>query len=721
MSDFNQMSMLSASVGGHMLFNYGKYKGVIISVALFLLLDASVLMINFYTSFQITKDAIAVNLAGRQRMLSQRAMKSLLDMELSKNDTAKFERASSELSNVANLFNSTLLTFDQGGEVLGTAGKNETLEIVSTPKARAAVDDTKVLWKPFYEKIGVLLSLGVRDPGFQQVLRDATLYGNENNLTILSQMNDLTVEMESVATSKATRLRIIQTVGILLAVINFFIIMVHFIRQLRESDEKVEAAQQQTKDILTTVDQGLFLLDQDLKISDEYSNEMYRIFGGKRIAKSRFIDFIKGMVSSTDLSNVERYFKLMFDSSKKQRLLGDLNPLKQVAIQVPDGNNGYINKHLKFAFSRVDSNDDVDKVLTTVTDITEQVKLSAELEVVKGRNEQQLEMISVLLNSDPDMIAMFTQGCTEAYRQINRLLEDASSSGRQYHQKASNILAIMHTVKGEAGALNLEVIANQCHEFEVKLKSIQAQTDITGNDFLPLTVILDRLMSYDTLLRELQEKIYANKTSKQLSMSTSSNTWQHLKVFANEIAGRQGKKVEVTMAGLNEAQLNSRFAKQLNSILVQLVRNAVTHGIEQSEQRALNKKPTTGLINISFIVRDNGDFRLTFSDDGQGINRQKLLQTAIDRKRISEAQAKQMSLNNIIILMFEANISQQTTADIDSGQGIGLYSVKKTVEEIEGKISIKEIPTRGISFSIDIPAKANLSLPAIQEKEIDYA
>ena len=56
---------------------YGKYRGILISVALFILLDASVMILNFYVSFEISADAIGINLAGRQRMLSQRTAKTL--------------------------------------------------------------------------------------------------------------------------------------------------------------------------------------------------------------------------------------------------------------------------------------------------------------------------------------------------------------------------------------------------------------------------------------------------------------------------------------------------------------------------------------------------------------------------------------------------------------------------------------------------------------------
>ena len=65
-------------------FGTGKYREIIIAVALFLLFDLGVLVLNFYTSFQIAEDAVGINLAGRQRMLSQRTAKALLAVEAAK-------------------------------------------------------------------------------------------------------------------------------------------------------------------------------------------------------------------------------------------------------------------------------------------------------------------------------------------------------------------------------------------------------------------------------------------------------------------------------------------------------------------------------------------------------------------------------------------------------------------------------------------------------------
>src|SRR5687767_4749311 len=70
--------------------NYGKYRGILISVALFILLDASVMILNFYVSFEIADDAVGINLAGRQRMLSQRIAKSLYSLNSESPGSAEY-------------------------------------------------------------------------------------------------------------------------------------------------------------------------------------------------------------------------------------------------------------------------------------------------------------------------------------------------------------------------------------------------------------------------------------------------------------------------------------------------------------------------------------------------------------------------------------------------------------------------------------------------------
>ena len=123
----------SKRAGGQ--FAFGKYREIIIAVGFFLLFDLGVLVLNFYTSFQIAQDAVGINLSGRQRMLSQRTAKAILSVDAAR---AKGVAAGPELDELAaavRLFDATLKGFQNGATVPGGDGKPVWLQ----PAERAAV------------------------------------------------------------------------------------------------------------------------------------------------------------------------------------------------------------------------------------------------------------------------------------------------------------------------------------------------------------------------------------------------------------------------------------------------------------------------------------------------------------------------------------------------------------------------------------------------------
>jgi len=244
---------------------FKKYRAIIISVALFILLDASVLIANFWLSFQIEKDATAVNIAGRQRMLSQRISKSLYDISLLQTSSANADEVQErniELNKSIKLFDATINSFKNGGSVLGTAGKPVTIDALTTPETIDFTDQGLAIWSKY--KVGLTTFTNEHKSG-NMLYKDAELqdFSRKNNNKLLSLMNSLTTELAVIAKSKANLLRQIQVFGILLAFINFLIVTFHFLRKLGESDRQTAAAQQQTDQILETVDEGLFLVDKD--------------------------------------------------------------------------------------------------------------------------------------------------------------------------------------------------------------------------------------------------------------------------------------------------------------------------------------------------------------------------------------------------------------------------------------------------------------------------
>lgn len=694
------------------LNKYSKYKGILVSIVLFIILDASVMVMNFYISFQIADDAVGVNIAGRQRMLSQRMMKSLFDIQASIDNPAELQRAVDELELTNNLFNTTLTAFDEGGQTKGATGDMVTLEAVRDPASLAAMAIAKEMWAPYYDKIATLLNAHKAGnvEGIASGLAGAIAYGKSNNLKLLKEMNNLTVALEKVASSKAANLRMVQMVGISLALVNFFIIIFHSFRQLRESDEKIDAARQETREILDTVSEGLFLVDKDLIIGDQHSRVLTKIFHRNDLGGKHFEDLLRSLVSEKDMATAQSYIKLLFKKSVKQSLVGDLNPLNEVEIHIQRDDGSYENKFLSFSFSRVQTKTGISHVLVTVSDITAQVNLARELEETRGRSEQQLEMLTGLLHANADMVPVFLDNSFKTFNLINQILKMPVKSSLAYQDKANKIFSLIHNFKGEASALELERFVELAHQFEDQLAKLKARSELSGNDFLPLTMQLNEIIKYAEASRKLVDKL-----SILVQPATSSvkpikrKDWKHLQDLASSIAKRQGKDVEVVTSGLNDFDLPDAYYQAINSISVQFIRNAVSHGIETPEDRAKAQKQGAGEISIHLYRRSNGSLQYVFEDNGIGINPDLIRDKAITKGLISEEQAELMDRKQIISLIFDPEFSTKDEADEDAGRGFGMSAIRDSIKALNGKINISNRIGYGCKFTVNFPAMPTLA------------
>ena len=243
-----------------------KYRQIVLAIAAFLIFDLGVLVLNFYTSFQISSEAVAINIAGRERMLSQRMTKSLLAIQLNTLQGKPSVDAIKELKATVELFATSFKAFREGGTVMGSNNLPVTIQAVRTEAGRDILHRADTVWQPYLQAIQAVLASPEVAP---DALQNAVQIGLANNVKLLGLMNDLTTRLETEASAKAQRLRLIQTIGIALALLNFGFILFHFLLLLRESDQIIEAAQQETQEILSTVKEGLFLLGSDFHIGNQ--------------------------------------------------------------------------------------------------------------------------------------------------------------------------------------------------------------------------------------------------------------------------------------------------------------------------------------------------------------------------------------------------------------------------------------------------------------------
>jgi phosphoserine phosphatase RsbU/P len=220
-----------------------KYRTILVSALLFLTFDLGVLLPNFIISARLKDSAIAINLAGRQRMLSQRMVKALLQIktqqEQGKNPTA----SQAELALTFDLFDRTLQGFADGKTVIGGDGKPVFLPPVRGEMARSLVDRAIVIWQPYAQQLHPLLT--TRPPLNTLQVEAAITHALDRNLQLLEVMNQLTSELQHQADREATLLQLCQTIGMLLALTNFGVLLSHSLRKLKAGDVELVRAHAQ--------------------------------------------------------------------------------------------------------------------------------------------------------------------------------------------------------------------------------------------------------------------------------------------------------------------------------------------------------------------------------------------------------------------------------------------------------------------------------------------
>jgi len=680
----------------------GKYKSIIISIALFIILDASVLILNFYISFEIAEDAVGVNIAGRQRMLSQRMVKSLLDIYHSNESTQDQNEAIEELKFTQGLFDQTLNSFDEGGVVQSAGGGEVKLSRVTSLAGREAIEEAKVMWLPYNEFLSTITTdITAEERGI--ALPAAIAYAKRHNLKLLTLMNDLTIDLENVATSKATRLRMIQTVGITLAIINFFIILFHFIGELRKGDKRLDVARQETKKILDTVNEGLFLVDKGFIIASQHSKKLSSMFGKRDISGLSLEGLLADLVTRKDMETSKRFISLLFRKDIKSSLIGDLNPLREIEVNIFDEAEGYTTKYLRFEFARAYENGNVKNILVTVNDVTEKVKLEKELEIAREQTEQQLEVLTGILHANPVILKRFVSACFEGFHRINLLLREPAKSTPALRKKLNDIFIEIHAFKGEAGALGLESFQKLAHKFETDIVNIRERKEIIGDDFFPLVVQLDKLIRHAESVQGLSNKLAAFAKADLPVAAAETGEWEHLHHLTESIAVRSGKKVELITSGLTEVALNVEMAKLISDVSMQCIRNAIFHGIESPRERVEHHKSEVGRIDLRLAQVSDGGVELSIRDDGRGFDYDAIRERAIASGLWSEQELESWDSKQLASLIFEPGFSTSPGDDVDAGRGVGMNVVKEKVMDFRGRIRISSRRGTSTHFLMSIP------------------
>jgi signal transduction histidine kinase len=686
--------------------NFGKYREIIWAVALFLVLDLSVLILNFYISYQISEDAVSINLAGRQRMLSQRITKSLLIAQANVNQNIAVDTAWPELKSTTQLFDKTLRALENGGDAQGGDSALVKLSAISTAEGIQILNKTKLLWEPYLVRVNNLMS-DTSSSNTLYLLDTAVRFSLSNNLQLLDLMNQLTTTLEQGASHKANTLRAIQTVGIFLAMLNFMFILFKFLRRLRDNDRAIEIAQNETGEILATVKEGLFLLDDQFRIGSQYSASLGKMLGLPLKAGSDFKEIMRNLFNPEIYKDACDFIELLFSAHIKEGLLGDLNPLGRVEISRINPQGLTEHRYLSLSFNRVVVHGETLHLLVTMFDISNEVALEHALIDAKEEARTEMEGLLDLLKVEPATLKTFLIQAEHTLQRINDELRGADGALEyrplDYRRTVDGVFRKVHSFKGDAAVLGLDVFESLAQTFEASLATLRNKATLSGEDLLGLPFhleeILQRVATVKNLLLRLSS--YHEKFS---PAQESSKFSEHLQSLAKRIAADYGKQIKLSSDLNLISSLPPNASNELKEIIVQLLRNAVTHGIEAATERINIGKPANGNILITLTTSTQGEFELILRDDGRGLSPEQIRHTLLSSGRYTEAALNELSDKQILMKIFEPGFSTASQVDRNGGHGVGLDVVHKKIEQLGARLRIATQQSAYTQFSIIFPS-----------------
>lgn len=253
----------------------------------------------------------------------------------------------------------------------------------------------------------------------------------------------------------------------------------------------------------------------------------------------------------------------------------------------------------------------------------------------------------------------------------------------------------------------------------VAVASGMAQTLRVSSDKLDTMVdLVGELVTFNAHLRQLGQELHSSNlttlteqserlilkmrdVTMGMRMLPIGSTFSRFQRLVRDTSSALNKDVELVTEG-GETELDKTVLEKLTDPLMHLIRNSLDHGIESPDIRVQKDKPTTGTVLLS--ATHSGAFvYITIADDGKGIDRDRVIEKALSKELISQAEASELTDQEIFNLVFAPGLSTATQITDISGRGVGMDVVRREILSLGGSITIDSTTDIGTRMVLKIP------------------
>jgi HPt (histidine-containing phosphotransfer) domain-containing protein/two-component sensor histidine kinase len=461
-----------------------------------------------------------------------------------------------------------------------------------------------------------------------------------------------------------------------------------------ERTRELDAINREMKAVLDNVDQALFTVDLDGKMSRERSAALSRFF--PHADGEQHFPTMVAKLSSSAASWIELGWESLRDG---------LMPAEFVLEQLPR-HFGAEDKHYELEYRAIGDPDHPEKVLVVISDVSERVQ-NAE------REKQQREQLSIFQQVMRDRV-----GFIEFFREGERLTQYALN---EREEDRSGVVRAIHTLKGNSGLYGASSLASACHQIELRLVEAGESLGDEDRELLARSwrAFAEKVAAFVDLSRDgavelspgdlqaLREAAATDAGGREVLTLLQNFEYEPAERWltrmtqqAQSLAARLNKPGLVVQTEANGVRLDRERWSPIGATFVHLLRNALDHGIEMPEERTLAGKPNSGRLSIRMRQTDE-HVVVELSDDGRGIDWAALREKAYQLGMPCETEPQ------LLKILFRGGLSSKSTLSEFSGRGAGLSAVYEACGKLGANISVVSEPGQGTTFRISVP-KARL-------------
>ncbi|MDP9012005.1 MAG: ATP-binding protein [Pseudomonadota bacterium] len=492
-------------------------------------------------------------------------------------------------------------------------------------------------------------------------------------------------------------------------------------RHEREKQALVGISNRLTDALLATAGQGFFLLGAADQILPPVSRSLAALFRRADFADVPFEQMLAPVVTAKTLTAFRMHIATLRSARAAHTGTADAPapaPVTQffsnVEVRLPNPDGSFESAHYSFEFDPVElgpePTGDAPVWLVRVTDITTRVHAHRELDELRCQVQAQGEILRGVLRLGGARFAGLTRSTGASMKTIATVLKKPAREAQAFRLKLEGILHEVDRIRREASAFGLTALESAARIFEEALQELRSRSTSSGSDFLPLAVKMDQLYDQYALLQSLTtasapvrvsdasvEETRAHRTAAAGSLDRT------LQALTDHVAQTYDKRVILECSGLD--LVPQRYQSAIKNVAIQLIRNAVMHGIESPAARAAADKPAHGTLRLGF--KTHGDhFEFRFEDDGCGLVADHVRSTAIARGVVTAEAAARLRDREAIKLIFKSRYTTLSRFAGRSTHGAGMALVRRYVQDAGGKIALASLPGRETRFRITLPLLA---------------